>query len=61
MHISKYYISIHIHRISGGQKKRLSIGEMIISNARVLLLDEITNGLDRYVYFCVRVCMCGNK
>jgi len=32
--------------ISGGQKKRLTLGEMIIGNARLLLLDEISTGLD---------------
>lgn len=34
---------------SGGQKKRLTIGEMMITNARVLLLDEPTTGLDAAV------------
>lgn len=32
--------------ISGGQKKRVTLGEMIIGNARVLCLDEISTGLD---------------
>lgn len=31
--------------VSGGQKKRVSIGEMIIGNARGLFLDEITTGM----------------
>jgi ABC-type multidrug transport system ATPase subunit len=35
--------------ISGGQKKRLTIGEFVITNARLLALDEVTNGLDAYV------------
>ncbi|KAL3515879.1 hypothetical protein ACH5RR_022781 [Cinchona calisaya] len=32
--------------ISGGQKKRLTTGEMIVGPTRVLFMDEITNGLD---------------
>ncbi|KAK9161847.1 hypothetical protein Syun_008188 [Stephania yunnanensis] len=32
--------------ISGGQKKRLTTGEMIVGPSRVLFMDEISNGLD---------------
>lgn len=36
-----------MHRgISGGQKKRVTLGEMMITQARVLCLDEFSNGLD---------------
>lgn len=35
--------------ISGGQKKRVTIGEALLTGARVLCLDEITNGLDAAV------------
>jgi len=38
-----------IRGISGGQRKRLTIGELMITNARVLLLDEPTTGLDAAV------------
>ena len=38
-----------IRGISGGQKKRLTIGEFMITNARLLLLDEPTTGLDAAV------------
>ena len=38
-----------IRGISGGQKKRLTIGEFMITNARALLLDEPTTGLDAAV------------
>nr|XP_043623411.1 ABC transporter G family member 32 [Erigeron canadensis] len=32
--------------VSGGQKKRLTTGELLVGPARVLLMDEISNGLD---------------
>ncbi|GLC39280.1 hypothetical protein PLESTM_000878400, partial [Pleodorina starrii] len=32
--------------ISGGQKRRVTIGEMAVGMSHVMLLDEITNGLD---------------
>ncbi|KAL3515878.1 hypothetical protein ACH5RR_022780 [Cinchona calisaya] len=32
--------------ISGGQKKRLTTGEMIVGPTRALFMDEISNGLD---------------
>ncbi|KAJ4721728.1 Pleiotropic drug resistance ABC transporter [Melia azedarach] len=32
--------------ISGGQKKRLTTGEMIVGPIKTLFMDEITNGLD---------------
>jgi len=38
-----------IRGISGGQKKRLTIGEFMITNARLLILDEPTTGLDAAV------------
>jgi ABC-type multidrug transport system ATPase subunit/ABC-type multidrug transport system permease subunit len=38
-----------VRGVSGGQRKRVTIGEAVLSNARVLCLDEITNGLDSAV------------
>ncbi|KAM7512769.1 hypothetical protein LguiB_011644 [Lonicera macranthoides] len=32
--------------ISGGQKKRLTTGELLVGPSRVLFMDEISNGLD---------------
>jgi len=32
--------------VSGGQRKRVTLGEVMLNDSRVLLLDEITNGLD---------------
>lgn len=32
--------------VSGGQAKRVTLGEALVTGSRLLLLDEITNGLD---------------
>ncbi|GAV88717.1 ABC_tran domain-containing protein/ABC2_membrane domain-containing protein/PDR_assoc domain-containing protein [Cephalotus follicularis] len=37
--------------ISGGQKKRLTTGELLVGSARVLFMDEISNGLDSSTTF----------
>ncbi|KAI8558579.1 hypothetical protein RHMOL_Rhmol04G0105600 [Rhododendron molle] len=37
--------------ISGGQKKRVTTGEMLVGPARVLLMDEISTGLDSSTTF----------
>ncbi|CAO2170179.1 unnamed protein product [Urochloa humidicola] len=37
--------------ISGGQRKRVTIGEMLVGPAKVLLMDEISNGLDSSTAF----------
>ncbi|KAA8542996.1 hypothetical protein F0562_021509 [Nyssa sinensis] len=43
--------------ISGGEKKRLTTGEMIIGPAKVLSMDEISNGLDSSTTFQVVSCL----
>ncbi|TVU33825.1 hypothetical protein EJB05_15634, partial [Eragrostis curvula] len=37
--------------ISGGQRKRVTIGEMLVGPARALFMDEISNGLDSTTAF----------
>lgn len=37
--------------ISGGQKKRLTTGELIVGPTRALFMDEISNGLDSSTTF----------
>ncbi|XP_063937253.1 pleiotropic drug resistance protein 3 [Daucus carota subsp. sativus] len=43
--------------ISGGQKRRLATGEMIVSPKRVLFMDEISNGLDTSTTFQIISCL----
>ncbi|KAL1827281.1 hypothetical protein ACET3Z_005693 [Daucus carota] len=43
--------------ISGGQKKRLTTGEMIIGPSKVLFMDEISNGLDSSSTFQIVKCL----
>ncbi|XP_050273497.1 pleiotropic drug resistance protein 3-like [Quercus robur] len=43
--------------ISGGQKKRLTTGEMIVGPTKALFMDEITNGLDSSTAFQVVTCL----
>ncbi|KAA0170510.1 hypothetical protein FNF27_06572 [Cafeteria roenbergensis] len=38
-----------VRGVSGGQKRRVTVGEMLLTDARVLCGDEITNGLDAAV------------
>ncbi|KAL8089213.1 hypothetical protein AgCh_038848 [Apium graveolens] len=43
--------------ISGGQKKRLTTGEMMIGPSKVLFMDEISNGLDSSSTFQIVKCL----
>ncbi|CAL8079445.1 unnamed protein product [Prunus armeniaca] len=43
--------------ISGGQKKRLTTGEMIVGPAKALFMDEISNGLDSSTTFQLVSCL----
>lgn len=40
-----------VRGISGGQKKRVTTGEMIVGPSNVLLMDEISTGLDSSTTF----------
>ncbi|KAK8943596.1 Pleiotropic drug resistance protein 12 [Platanthera guangdongensis] len=47
-----------MHRgISGGQKKRVTTGEMIVGPTKTLLMDEISTGLDSSTTFQIVKCM----
>ncbi|GJW85259.1 AAA+ ATPase domain-containing protein [Tanacetum coccineum] len=43
--------------ISGGQKKRLTTGEMIVGPTKALFMDEISNGLDSSTTFQIIACL----
>ncbi|XP_024544542.1 pleiotropic drug resistance protein 1 isoform X1 [Selaginella moellendorffii] len=43
--------------ISGGQKKRLTTGEMLVGPARALFMDEISTGLDSSTTFQIVKCL----
>ncbi|KAF8387704.1 hypothetical protein HHK36_026358 [Tetracentron sinense] len=43
--------------ISGGQKKRLTTGEMIVGPTKALFMDEISNGLDSSTTFQIVACI----
>ncbi|GLT31126.1 hypothetical protein SLA2020_058870 [Shorea laevis] len=43
--------------ISGGQKKRLTTGEMIVGPIKALFMDEIANGLDSSTAFQIVTCL----
>ncbi|XP_042520902.1 ABC transporter G family member 37-like isoform X2 [Macadamia integrifolia] len=43
--------------ISGGQKKRVTTGEMIVGPAKALFMDEISNGLDSSTTFQIVSCL----
>ncbi|XP_020552704.1 pleiotropic drug resistance protein 3-like isoform X2 [Sesamum indicum] len=43
--------------ISGGQKKRLTTGEMLVGPARAFFMDEISNGLDSSTAYQIVSCL----
>ncbi|KAK6233316.1 hypothetical protein SCA6_003389 [Theobroma cacao] len=43
--------------ISGGQKKRLTTGEIVVGPIKTLFMDEITNGLDSSTAFQIVTCL----
>ncbi|XP_078149902.1 pleiotropic drug resistance protein TUR2-like [Carex rostrata] len=43
--------------LSGGEKKRVTIGEMVVGSANVFLMDEISTGLDSSTTFNIVNCI----
>ncbi|KAM0064291.1 putative ABC-type sulfate transporter [Helianthus debilis subsp. tardiflorus] len=43
--------------ISGGQKKRLTTGEMIVGPTKALYMDEVSNGLDSSTTYQIITCL----
>eukprot|EP00897_Mesotaenium_endlicherianum_P001116 jgi/Mesen1/11004/ME000098S10399 len=46
-----------VRGISGGQKKRVTTGEMIVGPKQVLFMDEISTGLDSSTTFLITKCL----
>ncbi|XP_042515074.1 ABC transporter G family member 37-like isoform X3 [Macadamia integrifolia] len=43
--------------ISGGEKRRVTLGEMIVGQSRTFFMDEISNGLDSSTAFQILSCL----
>ncbi|KAK6264133.1 hypothetical protein SCA6_019567, partial [Theobroma cacao] len=46
-----------IRGLSGGQKKRVTTGEMIVGPTKTLLMDEISTGLDSFTTYQIVKCL----
>ena len=40
-----------VRGVSGGEKKRVTVAEALVSNARLFCMDEISTGLDASVTY----------
>ena len=46
-----------IRGISGGQKRRVTLGEMLVTPRRMAFMDSISNGLDSATTFDIIRCL----
>ena len=46
-----------VRGVSGGERKRVSIAEALVSNARLVCLDEISTGLDSSITYDIVSCI----
>eukprot|EP00878_Enallax_costatus_P039718 GHUV01045601.1.p1 GENE.GHUV01045601.1~~GHUV01045601.1.p1 ORF type:complete len:136 (+),score=37.20 GHUV01045601.1:442-849(+) len=42
-----------VRGVSGGERKRVTSGEMLVGNQRVLMMDEISTGLDSATLYSI--------
>lgn len=45
--------SFQVRGVSGGERKRVTSGEMLVGNQRVLCMDEISTGLDSAILYSI--------
>ncbi len=54
---SETIIGDHTHRgVSGGERRRVTLAELMLGEYSVACFDEISNGLDSAVRACVYAC-----
>lgn len=46
-------LCVQVRGVSGGERKRVTSGEMLVSNQRVLCMDEISTGLDSAILYSI--------
>jgi ABC-type multidrug transport system ATPase subunit len=45
--------ALQVRGVSGGERKRVTSGEMLVGNQRVLCMDEISTGLDSAILYSI--------
>lgn len=47
------HVCLQVRGVSGGERKRVTSGEMLVGNQRVLCMDEISTGLDSAILYSI--------